>query len=142
MDGDVSTLHRLVAWNRFWLGLLTSAALIWCFRWGINHETSPTALRVDWGSRGVAMSTWSDGPFVVTHLVLSGGEVKHEGDKAIAELSPPIVIIDSNGAQIPTADVTKLRWRNIFGQLITAPPVGSPIRALYYRPLRTAPAGR
>ena len=85
--------------------------------------------------------TWSDGPFVVTHLILGGREVASEGDKAVAQLSRPIAIIDSRGASLSPEEVSRLTWRGISGHRVSPPAEGSPIHALYYRPLRTPPAG-
>jgi hypothetical protein len=140
---DKVTVRRLVVWNRFWLGLLVLALLLWLGRWLIHgSDWLPTLLRVVWHNGGLALTTWSDGPFVVTHLILDGREAADESQKAVAQLSTPVVIIDSKGANISPEEVKKLIWNDTTGRSISPPREGAPIRALYYRPLRTPPATR
>ena len=80
----------------------------------------------------VSFSSWSDGPFVVTHLVKYAD---HEGDKAVAPLPQPMAIIDSHGATLTAEEVSKLRWVNIFGEPTRAPALTNELNALYSRPL-------
>jgi hypothetical protein len=136
-------VRRLIFWNRFWLGLLVVALLLGFGQWLITaSDLLPTSLRAVWHNGGLALVTGSDGPFVVTHLILDGHEAADESQKAVAQLSNPVVIIDSKGAIISPEEVKKLTWKDTTGQSVPPPHEGTPIRALYYRPLRTPPATR
>jgi hypothetical protein len=135
-----AAVRRLVFWNRFWLCLLLIAVgARWLFLW---FDAFHTSLRVIWTDSGLRLTTASDGPFVVTHLALMGWEVGSENQKAVAPLPQPIAIIDSDGAIISAAELSKLTWRNVHGQPAPPPPTGAPLRALYYRPLFTPSAGQ
>lgn len=143
MDVDAATVRRLLFWNRFWLGLLLASAVLGAsLRLLRNSIRSTHQLRVAWSNDGgLSFSSVSDGPFVVTHLILGGREAETEGKKAVAELPRPVAIIDSRGASLSPEQLGKLTWRDISGRPISPPGEGAPIRALYYRPLSTPPAG-
>ena len=100
--------------------------------WLNSTLSSVRALSVTWQSSGeIRLSSASDGPFVVTHLVKYGN---NEGEKAVAQLPQPVAIVDSAGMTIEKDDISKLQWVNIYGQPVTAPKAGAEIKALYYRP--------
>lgn len=143
MDVDASAVRRLLFWNQFWLGLLLASAVLGVSLWFLSNSLqSQHQLRVRWSNDGdLRLSSFSDGPFVVTHLILGGREGENEGKKAVAELPKPVAIIDSRGASVSPEQLSKLTWRDISGQPVSPPGEGAPIRALYYRPLSTAPAG-
>jgi hypothetical protein len=138
---SATSVQRLIFWNRLWLCLLLVGALLEGTRWLFTRfDVFLSTLRPVWSASGLRLVTSSDGPFVVTHLVLSEPEAGSEKGKAVAQLARPIVIMDSDGASIPSAELHQLTWRNIFGQSVPPPPDGAPIRALYYRPLTTPSA--
>jgi hypothetical protein len=137
MEVDSSTVRRLVFWNRFWLALVLVGMLLWAAP-GLFTRSNllPLSLRVAWQSDGgLALVTWSDGPFIVTHLTVRYGP--SEAQKAVAELPSPVAIIDSEGASIPPQVLKTLTWKNPFGKTLTPPGEGTPVHALYYRPLST-----
>lgn len=104
--------------NRISLALLMFAVLaLLAFNELEKLRMSPLRMmRLSDGS--VSFSSWSDGPFVVTHLVKYAD---HEGDKAVAPLPQPMAIIDSQGATLTAEEVSKLRWVNIFGEPTRGP---------------------
>lgn len=124
-------IQRLEQRNRISLALLIIAALAFL----TFHELEKlrmSPLRMMRSSDGsVSFSSWSDGPFVVTHLVKYAD---HEGDKAVAPLPQPMVIIDSHGATLTAEEVSKLRWVNILGEPTRAPALTDELNALYSRP--------
>jgi hypothetical protein len=136
---DNREMRRLVWWNRFWLGLLLLATMAWGANTLLDRARAGVReLRVRWDDGGLNLTSASDGPFVVTHLVRIGTAT--EAEKAVADLPTPIAIIDSGGAYIKREAYRKLTWRNFLGDPVPSPPEGAPIRALYYRPLATPPA--
>lgn len=132
-------IRRLVFWNRFWLILflllLVGGGIAW-----LDHFISNTLhpLRVHWMQDGsIRLSSSSDGPFVVTHL---SKVALSEGSKAVAQISPPIVIVDSAGATLSRDDVARLKWYSYIGEPQPALAAGTPIVAFYYRPVTTEPS--
>src|SRR4028118_18775 len=130
---DDKKIRRLVIWNRIWLVLLVLALVSFAgSAWLGSTFSRARALSATWLPSGeVRLSSASDGPFVVTHLVKYGHD---EGEKAVARLPQPIAIVDSAGATIEKDVIAKLAWVNIFGEPVPAPNVGSNIEVLYYRP--------
>lgn len=135
-DSDV---RRLMAWNRFWLTLLIVVVLAWAASAQMKRLSDRHRVRVtaQWGDNGLVLRPSSDGPFVVTCLVYGVGTaaVRH------AVLPEPLVVIDSGGAAIESEALRKLTWRDWMGRTDAAPPDGTPMKALYYRPLETTPPG-
>lgn len=136
MEPDAATVRRLVFWNRFWLGLLLVGTLFWAAHWYINQaDLTRKSLRVVWSNGGLSLVTWSDGPFIVTHLRVRYGP--SESQKAVAQLPSPVAVIDSHGAAISPGVLSKLTWKNPFGKTLAPPQEGTSVHALYYRPLST-----
>lgn len=73
----------------------------------------------------------SDGPFVITHLCWKGGQ-------AVAALTQPIAIIDSEGANLGRKELVNLIWVDHDGATVKPPPADE-IVAIYYRAERSKP---
>ncbi|GAB4458311.1 MAG: hypothetical protein OHK0029_19310 [Armatimonadaceae bacterium] len=56
------------------------------------------------------------------------------GTYVIAPLTEPIIHIDSETHTVPLSTWNQLEWRSEEGQKEVAPPVGSKVRVLFYRP--------
>jgi hypothetical protein len=136
MNPTDSQLKRILAWNRFWLAVLLLALLSWGAVFFIRNSLEDMkSVAAHWDGKVLRLAAVTDGPFVVTHLATYGA---NEGEKATAVLSEPIAIIDSKGASMEPTDWDRLIWRSaITGEKVAPPPVGTPIIALYHRPLTT-----
>jgi hypothetical protein len=137
MKTNEERLRRLELWNRFFVALLALAFLgtavaLFLLRAYDETQSKIYALHAIWLPGGeIKFSATSDGPFIVTHLVVDGGL---EPEKKVARLPQPIAIIDSHGAVLSKTQILKLAWVDIYGQTTAAPKAGSVIKALYYRP--------
>jgi len=135
---DERDVRRLIWWNRLWLALLLVGAICWGAQRLLDQvKTNTRALNIRWLDGGLKLSSVSDGPFLVTHLV---GLPGHDAGKLIAQLPTPLAIIDSGGAKITRDDYRKLVWKNYTGTRVAAPAEGAPLRALYVRPVYSEPA--
>jgi hypothetical protein len=123
-------IRRLQLWNRFWICLFVVSALYFAAQ---NQIRRVRTLTVAYNTDGsVKFRSFSDGPFVITHLALSGdGGV---GARATAALTPPLTCIDSSGAYLSQEEVSRLVWRDDHGEKMRAPSPGSKLAALYFDP--------
>lgn len=135
---DARDVGRLIWWNRLWLTLLLVGAICWGAQRLLDQvKTNTRALNIRWQDGGLKLSSVSDGPFLVTHLVRLPG---HDAREAIAQIPTPLAIIDSSGAKITRDEYLKLVWKNYTGTPAIAPVEGAPLRALYVRPVYSEPA--
>src|SRR4051794_38523588 len=106
---------RLEGWNRILIGLLVFALICYFGNICLNYLFSDIhKLSVTWDPNGeIRLFSASDGPFVVTHLVVRGS---NEGEKAVATLPKPLAVIDSAGARLKAEDASKLVWLDIHGK--------------------------
>ena len=107
--------------------LIIGYAAVTFFKDAVDSHRS---LRINREGDTLRLSSPSDGPSVVTHVVPYG---MRQDLKRIAAVTPPIGIIDSQGASI---DLRKLKWINFFGEPADAPTTQR-IEVLYWRPLST-----
>lgn len=136
---DNRDVRRLAWWNRVWASLLLIGAICWGWSAALNRAREAThRLSVHWRDGGLTLRSASDGPFLVTHLALIGAP--NEAEKAVAQLPVPLAIIDSGGAVISQETYRKLVWKNFLGNPVPPPQPGSPLRALYTRPVYSEPA--
>lgn len=108
-----------------------TAILTLCGLWLVG------GLVVDWVGYGalhwtrdgdtLRVSSVTDGPYVLTHVVARG---ESESEKRWAPLAEPVAIIDSEGGSI---DLTLLKWRDLTGALADAP-TDQRIEVLYLVP--------
>lgn len=91
-------------------------------------------VKVSWNGDELRFRIGVDSLYVVTYLAYP---TKDQGE-AIAALPEPVVIIESGGGRLDAAALKRLVWKSErTGEQVSAPVSGSPIWALYYRPLWT-----
>ena len=127
-------VRRLLLWNRVLLVILLLAALGAAGSSLLARlETKAMGLSASRSNGGLRLSTASDGPFIVTHLVYWEDGARSQ---AYAALPEPLVIIASGRASVEKEKLQKLAWRSYLGGPAPVPPEGAAITALYYRPLK------
>ena len=126
---DNREIRRLVWWNRLWLALVLAGALVWLLAARLEQVSNPP-VKVWWQGQDLQFGSMSDGPFVVTHLV-----IHHAGHapEAVALLPEPVVISESGRKTLHQSAWRKLRWNGYSGNPVPSPEASAPIRALYYR---------
>lgn len=100
----------------------------------VNRWYAPRSLRPHWQGANLEISAMSDGPFVITHLVVKQPEA---GTEAVGRLPEPIVIVEAGRREVTGEDLRSIDWRDYRGSPIPPPIPGTPIRLLYTRPQRT-----
>jgi hypothetical protein len=153
MNQDATRVRHLILWNRFWLILMVLGCLAWFANWQISgFFTNFERLRVSWQPDGsLTVSSMSDGPFVITHLVKSqiyvsdtdvGQAVQKYEETGIAQLQRPLVIVESGWVGLSKAEFDKLNWFGRSSGEPVAPPrkgSGVQIEVLYYKSRKTQP---
>lgn len=145
MEMQNPQIRRLILWNRFWLTLVTLAALVGGFKY-LEHRLIKDSMRLFFTShvrpedgrtgkseRVLIFSTNQGGPFIVTHLAY--------GADFVAELPQPrfipgpkgIAYADTDWSTIYESELDKLSWHNCYsGEKVRPPKINEPVRALYY----------
>lgn len=126
--------RRVVLWNRLLVGGIALFCLVWTAWIGVRLLPSPDyGVQTSWSKDGKGRDTLHitslRGHRLVTHLVAAshGSDATYAG----ASLPEPIFLLDSEGASIDSATLSRLEWRNEGGGREGAPVAGSAIRALY-----------
>jgi hypothetical protein len=98
-----------------------------------RHEKDKIrCLNAVWEDSGdLCVSSASDGPFIVTHLV-KAWEGTNKG--AVAMLPTSRVIVDSRGERFDTNFIQSLTWISASGKKVEAPKYGQPVSVLYFEP--------
>jgi len=92
----------------------------------IKHQMVPTAV---WQDGSLKIKTWSDGTFVVTHLVSSQNENMY-----FAELPSPLIIHQAQSKNISSYEWSTLRWFDMSGKERSIPSGELPKTSIvYYR---------
>jgi hypothetical protein len=126
LEKEVRRLKRIVAV----LCVIAIVAVVWvASKWITNPLIRVHVVR---DGDKVQIRSVSDGPYIVTHLTVSGRDTDSESEKRTAALSEPIACIDSGGLLIE--DITKLDWRDISGSPAEPPSHSQRITALLMRP--------
>lgn len=124
-------IRKLKAWNALYVSLLVVAGAWYGMQqWLLEPLATPKVRIVEPGRARI--SSMSDAPFVVTHLVT--GPVDSESEKRWAALPEPAASIDSSGVEV---DLAGLEWRDLRGEPADAP--DGPLHALYIRVRRAGP---
>lgn len=84
---------------------------------------------VVWNSGGIMRISCLPQGIVVTHLIAGEGETWR-----FATLPEPFLVADSISGPIPPEVWQKLKWQQVHGEPMPPPEVGTPMKAVYYRP--------
>ncbi len=128
-------LRDLVIWQNI-TQVLVLAGFVWLLGSFLIHKFTDLMYKVEvsWNGDELRFRIGVDSPYVVTYLAYP---TKDQGE-AIAALPEPVVIIESGGGRLDAATMRRLVWKSErTGEQVSAPVSGSPIWALYYRPLWT-----
>jgi hypothetical protein len=130
MQPEDKAVKDLRFWNHLWLVTLLLIGLAWLAGRVLEHVNQRISSVDTWWSRSPDALVISSlrGHVLVTHLAGFSGS-----SPAGVRLPEPVFLLDSEGARIDLGAFRGLDWRNEGGGKVSAPAVGSEVRALYIR---------
>lgn len=139
--GETKQIRRLTWFNYLYLAMIILGLMGWLANRQItNFKTDLEKINVFWETDGgITFSSSSDGLFIINILILSTPSAN--APDTIAPLPKSIVIIESGKVSLTKQEVDKLiRYERHTRERVAPPAKGAPIRALYYKALKTAQA--
>ena len=138
---ETRQIRRLTWFSYFYLAIIIFGATAWLANRQIAKiQTDIERINVLCETDGsISFSSMSDGPFIIDALIFSTSP--ENAPDIIAQLPKPIVIVESGRVSLTKQEVEKLIWYERHTREQTAAPAkGVPVKALYYKALKTAQA--